>query len=343
MFSKYIIDWYSEFGRELPWRNTKDPYLIWISEIILQQTRVAQGYNYYLRFIDRYPTVQKLAESSEQEVLKYWQGLGYYSRARNLLAAAQSISGNFPSTYADVISLKGVGEYTAAAICSFAFDLPYAVVDGNVYRVLSRYYGVSTPINTSKGKKEFSELAQGLIDKKYPAKYNQAIMDFGAIQCTPKSPKCQECPLVDSCVAYNESKIQDLPVKQGKTKVRNRYFNYFYIIDTDGSIFLNKSIGSDIWKNMFDFPLIETEKSVELGELLNQESFLSDLNLSDISSVVQNYQHVLSHQKIFAKIYTVKLTKKYINLTNYLKINIDDLDLDPVPKLIHQFLQNIVE
>lgn len=343
MFSKYIIDWYSEFGRELPWRNTKDPYLIWISEIILQQTRVAQGYNYYLRFIDRYPTVQKLAESSEQEVLKYWQGLGYYSRARNLLAAAQSISGNFPSTYADVISLKGVGEYTAAAICSFAFDLPYAVVDGNVYRVLSRYYGVSTPINTSKGKKEFSELAQGLIDKKYPAKYNQAIMDFGAIQCTPKSPKCQECPLVDSCVAYNESKIQDLPVKQGKTKVRNRYFNYFYIVDTDGSIFLNKRIGSDIWKNMFDFPLIETEKSVELEELLNQESFLSDLNLSDISSVVQNYQHVLSHQKIFAKIYTVKLTKKYINLTNYLKINIDDLDLYPVPKLIHQFLQNIVE
>lgn len=343
MFSKYIINWYSEFGRDLPWRNTKDPYRIWISEIILQQTRVAQGFDYYMKFIDRYPTVKELAKSSEQEVLKYWQGLGYYSRARNLHTAAQSISGDFPSTYTDVINLKGVGEYTAAAICSFAYDLPYAVVDGNVYRVLSRYFGIDTPIDSSKGKKEFKELAQELIDVKQPALYNQAIMDFGAIQCTPKSPKCTECPLIESCIAHNSSLVSALPVKQGKTKVRDRYFSYFYIIDVDGSIYLNKREDNDIWKNMFDLPLIETPTDVDLSVLLKEKSFLSALNIEEIKSDFKIYQHILSHQRIHAKIYTVKLTKKGRNAFGYLKINPNDISLYPIPKLIHQYLLDTLE
>ena len=207
-FSKTLLDWYAENKRDLPWRNTTDPYLIWISEIILQQTRVAQGYEYFLRFIKRFPDVASLAAASEDEVMKYWQGLGYYSRARNLHAAAQSMKGVFPKTYAEVRALKGVGDYTAAAICSFAYDMPYAVVDGNVYRVLSRYFGIDIPIDSTEGKKTFTTLAEEMLDKSRPADYNQAIMDFGAVRCTPQSPDCLFCPLSGSCQALSEGKVQ---------------------------------------------------------------------------------------------------------------------------------------
>ena len=230
-FSRKLIDWYRENGRDLPWRRTKDPYLIWISEIILQQTRVAQGYDYYQRFVTRFPDVYALAAADEDEVMRYWQGLGYYSRARNLHAAARSMAeaGGFPVTYAGVRALKGVGEYTAAAICSFAYDMPYAVVDGNVYRVLSRWLGIDTPIDSAEGKKLFVQVADELLDRGRPDLYNQAIMDFGALQCTPVAPDCLFCPLNDSCVARLKGIAGSLPVKQHKTKVTDRYFNYIYV------------------------------------------------------------------------------------------------------------------
>lgn len=229
IFSEKLIAWYAENKRELPWRDTTDPYIIWISEIILQQTRVAQGYDYFLRFIHRFPNVTALAEAPEDEVMKCWQGLGYYSRARNLHVAAKSMNGVFPATYEGVRALKGVGDYTAAAICSSAYGMPYAVVDGNVYRVLSRYFGIDTPVDSTEGKKLFAALADEMMDKSQPAVYNQAIMDFGAIQCTPQSPNCLFCPLVDSCSALKEGTITKLPVKQHKTKTTNRYFNYIYV------------------------------------------------------------------------------------------------------------------
>ena len=232
-FSRKLIDWYRENGRDLPWRRTKNPYLIWISEIILQQTRVAQGYDYYQRFVARFPDVFALAAADEDEVMKYWQGLGYYSRARNLHAAARRMAeaGGFPVTYAGVRALKGVGEYTAAAICSFAYDMPYAVVDGNVYRVLSRWLGIDTPIDSTEGKKLFVRIADELLDCECPGLYNQAIMDFGALQCTPVAPDCLFCPLSDFCVARLKGIASSLPVKQHKIKVTNRYFNYIYVRD----------------------------------------------------------------------------------------------------------------
>ena len=259
-FADKLIGWYEENKRDLPWRDTKDPYRIWISEIILQQTRVAQGYDYFVRFMKRFPDVFTLAEAEEDEVMKYWQGLGYYSRARNLHAAARSMAeaGGFPVVYQDVLALKGVGEYTAAAICSFAYDMPYAVVDGNVYRVLSRWMGIDAPIDSTQGKKLFAQVAQELMDKKRPAIYNQAIMDFGALQCTPSSPNCLFCPLSDSCLALAQGKVDALPVKQHKTKVTNRFFNYIYV-RTGGYTFIRKRTGNDIWKNLYEPLLIETD------------------------------------------------------------------------------------
>lgn len=342
MFSKYIINWYNSNGRDLPWRNTRDPYKIWISEVILQQTRVDQGYDYYNRFINRFPTVSDLANAEEFEVLKYWQGLGYYSRARNLHAAAKSIVGEFPKDYKEVIALKGVGEYTAAAICSFAYGMPYAVVDGNVYRVLSRYFGVDTPIDTTKGKKEFAELAQELIDKNEPAIYNQAIMDFGALQCTPKQPLCLYCPLIDSCVAYNEGKIDKLPFKQGKVKVRDRFFNYFVFIADDGYTLLNKREHNDIWKNMYDFPLIETPNQTDLSILLGQELF-ENLRVEDVKTVIQDCKHILSHQRLHTNIYKIAV-KDIDNISGqFLKIKLEDLNLYPMPKLVYQFIPKLLE
>lgn len=262
-FGRILIEWYQDNRRDLPWRRTKNPYLIWISEIILQQTRVAQGYDYYQRFVKRFPDVFSLADADEDEVMKYWQGLGYYSRARNLHAAARSMAeaGGFPKTYKEVLALKGVGEYTAAAICSFAYGMPYAVVDGNVYRVLSRWLGIETPIDSTEGKRIFAEVAAELLDKAQPGLYNQAIMDFGALQCTPVSPNCMFCPFIDTCVARQKGLVDTLPVKLHKAKVTNRYFNYIYV-RMGAHTLINKRTGNDIWKNLYELPLIETESEV---------------------------------------------------------------------------------
>lgn len=340
-FSDRIIEWYKINKRDLPWREISDPYLIWISEIILQQTRVAQGYDYFLRFTERFPTVNSLAQADEDEVMKYWQGLGYYSRARNLHTAAKSIKGNFPDRYSDVLALKGVGEYTAAAICSFAYNQPYAVLDGNVYRVLSRYQGIDIPIDSTEGKKLFSALANEYLDKSQPAVYNQAIMDFGALQCIPGSPDCSVCPLVETCVAYSTNQVTSLPFKQHKTKVSNRYFNYIYV-RMGAYSFLNKRTGKDIWKNLFELPLIETEQVMEEKELISnsefQQLFAKDEKPS-IRCLCKNVKHVLSHRIIYANFYEVILPENSSSFSSFQKIEIADIDRYAVPRLIHSFFE----
>lgn len=343
-FSEILINWYREHKRELPWRESSDPYLIWISEIILQQTRVVQGYDYFIRFIKRFPDVTSLAEADEDEVMKFWQGLGYYSRARNLHAAARSMNGVFPKTYPEVLALKGVGEYTAAAICSFAYNMPYAVVDGNVYRVLSRYLGIETPIDSTEGKKLFASLAGEFLDKSRPAVYNQAIMDFGAIQCTPQNPACLFCPLAGSCMALSKSMVAQLPVKQHKTKTTERFLNYIYV-RAGACTFINKRTGNDIWKNLFELPLIETASSVTEEELLVLPEFIKLFDKEEVPvvrSICRNVKHVLSHRVLYANFYEVVLPEKTKSFSSYLKIKTSELEQYAVPKLIHAFLEKYV-
>ncbi len=307
IFSEQLINWYLLNKRELPWRDISDPYKIWISEIILQQTRVNQGLSYYERFIQRFPTIAALSAADEDEVLKYWQGLGYYSRARNLHAAAHSITtlhnGIFPANYPDVLKLKGIGEYTAAAICSFAYGLPYAAVDGNVYRVLSRFFGIETPIDSNEGKKEFSELAQELLDKKRPGLHNQAMMDLGAIICTPSSPTCYECPLQEGCYSFAHQSWTNFPVKKQKIKQRNRYFYYFYITGKSGKTYLHKREKNDIWKNLYELPLVETGYPLPEEEIQEKSAFLplkTEFNNLQLKKIHPTIKHVLSHQHIYA-------------------------------------------
>lgn len=342
--SSMLCRWYDVNKRDLPWRNTTDPYLIWLSEVILQQTRVDQGYSYYMKFINRFPTVDLLARADEDEVLKLWQGLGYYSRARNLHAAAKYISGEldggFPVSYKDVLALKGVGEYTAAAIVSFAYNQPYAVVDGNVYRVLSRVFGVPDAIDSLKGKKIFKEIAESVLDRRNPGLHNQAIMEFGALQCVPMSPDCANCPLSMICVAYSQKRVAYLPFKEGKQKTRNRYFHYFDC-HYDDSSFLHKREGKDIWHGLYEFPLIET--SEEMGiELLSQEVSYKEMFADtkfDIKYMMK-LKHVLSHQVIHATFYKVKLKNdKFSDL--FLKISTDELDAFPVSRLVHKYMESI--
>ena len=343
-FSEILINWYREHKRELPWRESSDPYLIWISEIILQQTRVVQGYDYFIRFIKRFPDVTSLAEADEDEVMKFWQGLGYYSRARNLHAAARSMNGVFPKTYPEVLALKGVGEYTAAAICSFAYNMPYAVVDGNVYRVLSRYLGIETPIDYTERKKQFASLAGEFLDKSRPAVYNQAIMDFGAIQCTPQNPACLFCPLAGSCMALSKSMVAQLPVKQHKTKTTERFLNYIYV-RAGACTFINKRTGNDIWKNLFELPLIETASSVTEEELLALPEFIKLFDKEEVPvvrSICRNVKHVLSHRVLYANFYEVVLPEKTKSFSSYLKIKTNELEQYAVPKLIHAFLEKYV-
>ena len=344
IFSKAIIEWYEENKRELPWRETSDPYLIWISEIILQQTRVAQGYDYFMRFIRRFPDVRTLAEADEEEVMKYWQGLGYYSRARNLHAAAKSMQGTFPKTYEEVRALKGVGEYTAAAICSFAYGMPYAVVDGNVYRVLSRYFGIDTPIDSTEGKKLFAALAQEMLDKQHPALYNQGIMDFGAIQCTPQSPNCLFCPLAESCAALAKGLVAKLPVKQHKTKTTNRYFNYVYV-RAGAYTYISKRTGEDIWKNLYELPLIETQAALPKEEFLALPEFRAMFAEGEeivVRSVCRDVKHVLSHRVIYANFYEVTLPEESASFGDFKKIKADELGRYAVSRLVHAFIEKYV-
>jgi len=346
-FADKLIGWYEENKRDLPWRDTKDPYRIWISEIILQQTRVAQGYDYFVRFMERFPDVFTLAEADEDEVMKYWQGLGYYSRARNLHAAARSMasSGGFPATYEGVLALKGVGEYTAAAICSFAYDMPYAVVDGNVYRVLSRWLGIDTPIDSTSGKKEFAQAAQELMDKRRPALYNQAIMDFGALQCTPASPDCLFCPLADSCLALAQGRVDALPIKQHKTKVTHRFFNYIYV-RTGGYTFIRKRTGNDIWKNLYEPLLIETDTDFSENEAAFEQKLLDVLGETPkcfLKPVKMGVKHVLSHRVIHANFYELHLPDDFGSLEGYQKVPEEDLHKFAVSNLVYHFFSLILE
>ena len=346
-FSRKLIDWYRENGRDLPWRRTKNPYLIWISEIILQQTRVVQGYDYYQRFVARFPDVFALAAADEDEVMKYWQGLGYYSRARNLHAAARRMAeaGGFPVTYTGVRALKGVGEYTAAAICSFAYGMPYAVVDGNVYRVLSRWLGIDTPIDSAEGKKLFVRVADELLDRERPGLYNQAIMDFGALQCTPVAPDCLFCPLNDSCVARLKGIAGSLPVKQHKNKVTNRYFNYIYV-RMGVHTFINKRTGNDIWRNLFELPLIETPVAVSEEDFLVLPEFkalFAPKELPVVRSVCRDVKHVLSHRVIYANFYIVDLPEDSHSFAAYQKIKAEELEQYAVSKLVHAFIEKYID
>lgn len=346
-FSDILLEWYRDHKRILPWREVKDPYLIWVSEIILQQTRVAQGYDYYARFVQRFPTVKVLAEADEDEVMRYWQGLGYYSRARNLHAAARSLSdGRFPTTYEGVRAMKGVGDYTAAAICSFAYGMPYAVVDGNVYRVLARYFGVDTPIDSTAGKKTFATLAQEMLDKRHPGDYNQAIMDFGALVCTPQSPGCLLCPLSDSCAALAAGQVSFLPVKQHKTHQTNRFFNYLWVRMGNHTL-IRKRTADDIWKNLFEFPLVETDKDLGIEEFLKSEAwteFQREYPQAVVKPLRRNVKHVLSHRILYVHFYEVTLPDTVQTVfPGYLCVHLDDLEQYAFPRLLHAFLEKHIK
>ncbi|WP_405400574.1 A/G-specific adenine glycosylase [Maribacter sp. Asnod2-G09] len=343
-FSSKILDWYHENKRSLPWRESTDPYKIWLSEIILQQTRVAQGTPYYLSFVENFPTVYDLANANEEQILKLWQGLGYYSRARNLHAAAKMVvkqyDGKFPDNYKKLLTLKGVGDYTASAISSICFNEAQAVVDGNVYRVLSRYYGIDTPINSTEGIKYFKSLAQKVMDPANIRDYNQGIMEFGAIQCSPKKPLCLHCPLNDSCVALEKGLVDALPVKLKKTKVRNRYFNFLIPIykDAEGNQFtsIHQRIGKGIWQNLWQFPLLESDNALEIEDItIRYKEVLVNMQSNEVLAYNENaIVHKLSHQHLHTKFWLV-----YINDDFADKIPVEKISDFPVPVLIADFIK----
>ena len=373
-FANTIISWFRENGRALPWRETRDPYAIWLSEIILQQTRIAQGWEYWERFMAQYPTVEDLAAAHEDEVLKLWQGLGYYSRARNLHTAAKQIValGHFPDTLEGIKQLKGVGDYTAAAIGSFAFDIPAAVVDGNVYRVLARYFGIDTPINSTQGKKEFAALAQSLLPSSKAsdfqsslslvAAYNQAMMDFGAIQCTPQSPKCQLCPLAETCEAMRTNRVAELPVKQKTMKVKTRHLSYIYI-RCKGETAIHRRGEGDIWQGLWEpfnasdiaeacaspssaqVSLSSTKFSTSLTKLSSfKKELAADLHLSNVDALqllAQDVKHVLTHRILFADIYLLETDAHPQLPDDYIWIKEEEIEDYGIPRLIELLLEKI--
>ena len=338
-FHLLITDWYRQNARSLPWRNTKNAYFIWLSEIILQQTRVNQGLNYFLKFQNNYPTVKHLAQASEQEVLSDWQGLGYYSRARNLHFTAKIVAneynGIFPSSFNAIKKLKGIGDYTASAIASFAFDLPHAVVDGNVFRVLSRLYDIEIPIDSNEGKKFFDSLAKELLGENPPAIHNQAIMEFGALQCVPANPNCEICPLVLQCLAFKNKTITERPQKRGKIIPKNRYFHFLQFEDGE-NILLEKRIGKDIWQHLFQFPLIETNNMSQLEEI--KDLLIERFKITP-SSVSNQIKHILTHQRIYAHVWRFdSLPKENEFDENWIKVNLTDLINYPIPRLLDRYL-----
>lgn len=325
-FSKTILNWYAINGRELPWRQTTNPYAIWLSEVIMQQTRIAQGTAYWERFMKRWPNVHELAKATEDEVLREWQGLGYYSRARNLHKAAQQIVGlgRFPQTYKELKQLKGIGEYTAAAISSILFAEPVAVVDGNVYRVLARYFGIDTPIDSTEGKKVFKAMAQEYLPKEAPAAYNQGLMDFGAIQCTPTSPNCEVCPLIDTCFAANNNKVAELPVKAKKTKQRERHFSFIYI-RCNGKTAIRRRGAGDIWQGLWELPTKEL-----LGNAIENATLIK-----------KNVKHILTHQIIFADFYLLETDTPPILPADYIWIKESEIERYALPRLIDLLVKSL--
>lgn len=370
-FSNQIISWFRENGRALPWRETRDPYAIWLSEIILQQTRIVQGLEYWERFMAQYPTVEALAAASEDDVLKLWQGLGYYSRARNLHAAAKQIveMGKFPDTLEGIKSLKGVGDYTAAAIGSFAFDIPAAVVDGNVYRVLSRYFGIDTPINSTQGKKEFAALAQSLIpgggnEKIKPeafemelspiSAYNQGMMDFGAIQCTPQSPKCLLCPLAETCEALRNDRVAELPVKEKTLKVQTRRLTYIYIRcqeetsangeQAEPMIAIHRRGKGDIWQGLWEpYNASDFKKTpIEYHEDIEKMFHLPTASLNyGITRIAKDVKHVLTHRILLADFYLLETDGRFPLPADYIWIKESEFDQYGIPRLIEILLEKL--
>lgn len=382
-FANTIISWFRENGRALPWRETRDPYAIWLSEIILQQTRIAQGWEYWERFMAQYPTVEDLAAAHEDEVLKLWQGLGYYSRARNLHTAAKQIValGHFPDTLEGIKQLKGVGDYTAAAIGSFAFDIPAAVVDGNVYRVLARYFGIDTPINSTQGKKEFAALAQSLLPSSKAsdflslssasdslsssspvAAYNQAMMDFGAIQCTPQSPKCLLCPLAETCEAMRSNRIAELPVKQKTLKVKTRHLSYIYI-RCNGMTAIHRRGEGDIWQGLWEpfnaSDITEATASIASAQASPSSAkfspssaklspFKSELaaslhlsNVDGLQLLAQDVKHVLTHRILLADFYLLETEARPQLPDDYIWIKEEEIEDYGIPRLIELMLEKI--
>ena len=339
-FSNSLVQWYLQNKRDLPWRDTTNPYFIWLSEIMLQQTRVAQGLPYFMSFTEAFPTVFDLANAEEEQVLKLWQGLGYYSRARNLHRTAKyvanELNGIFPDNYSELLKLKGVGEYTAAAIASFSFNEPVAVVDGNVYRVLSRYFNLDNDISDSKSKKVFQSLAQEVLLKDKPALFNQAIMEFGALQCVPKSPDCESCIFSSSCGALQHKKVGQLPVKSKKTKVTNKYFNYLILKDETDQYIVQKREGKGIWENLYEFPLLETDVLMEPIEVENQLEKTDFFGQKAAEIYLLNesiINHKLSHQHLFIRFYLIRFDSKLPDsktLNEIIKL--------PFPIVIHNFL-----
>lgn len=340
IFAKRLIDWYLCNKRDLPWRNTKDPYQIWLSEIILQQTRVEQGKPYYFKFLEAYPNIVALANASEEEVLKLWQGLGYYSRARNLLTTAKYIAfelgGEFPKTHKELIKLKGVGDYTASAIASVCYNEAQAAVDGNVFRVLARIFGIDTPTNTSAGIKEFRQLAQELIDKDDPANFNQALIEFGSEQCKPRNPLCSTCPFASECIAFNRNKISQLPVKLKNLKIRKRHFNYLVFVSEAGRTLMQQRRGKGIWEGLYEFPLVETTAEASVENLVQEEGF-QNYSLRSLEGVSlfneQPIVHKLTHQHIYTKFWICQcedLPQKGISF--------EDANKYPMPVLIENFI-----
>ena len=353
-FSAVLLDWFARNGRDLPWRDTSDPYAIWLSEVILQQTRIAQGRDYWVRFMKQFPGVNDLAAASEDEVLRLWQGLGYYSRARNLHTAAKQIValGRFPDTFEEIKQLKGVGDYTAAAIASIAFGLPVAVVDGNVYRVLSRYFGIETPINSTEGKKEFAALAQSLLPKDAPSAFNQAMMDFGALQCVvaPGATKgedqlsfkiCVDCPLIESCAAYRTGRVNELPVKLKTTKIKTRHLTYIYI-RCNGETAIRRRASGDIWQGLWE-PYLAADVEFT-GDKSFNAGFPSIAGAErDFLPVLlrRNFKHVLTHRILLADFYLLETDSKPTLPDGYVWIREHDIERYAVPRLIEILLESL--
>ncbi|MEQ8324816.1 MAG: A/G-specific adenine glycosylase [Vicingaceae bacterium] len=338
-FSDDLLAWYEFNKRALPWRSTKDPYAIWLSEIILQQTRVDQGMSYYMNFLDKYQNVHELASASENEVLSLWQGLGYYSRARNMHKTAVIIDqngGKFPDTYESIMALPGIGPYTAAAIASFAFDLPYPVMDGNVIRVIARLFGIDAPVNKDAVLKELKKILKELFDKRHPAIWNQAIMEFGALHCTSSKPACGICPFALECIAFRMEKTHEIPYKEKKNKRKKRYFHYL-VIGNEKQIILRKRRGKGIWENLYDFPLVEKseEGTPDLGQLSEEVGAYR----SELSTMQDWVKHVLSHQDIYAKFYELNTPdpKQFLQ-GDWELADLEQIEQFPVPKLISNYL-----
>ena len=339
-FTTLLLQWWAIHQRQLPWKNTQDPYLIWLSEIMLQQTRVEQALPYYERLSAAFPTVKHLADASTDDLMRLWEGLGYYSRARNLHATAKHIAyqldGHFPNTYQQILQLKGVGHYTAAAIASFAYNLPHAVVDGNVFRVLSRVFGIETPIDSTKGKQQFTQLANQFLPPNRPADFNQAIMDFGAIQCTPK-PNCDTCSLQNICIAFEQKKTTTLPIKEKKIVKKERFFHYLLITNPQQQIYINRRTARDIWRHLYEFPCIETNKLLTNVELFPHINQLLQTNIA-IENTSKPYTQQLTHRTVHAIFHHITCRTTPTTPAEWQRIPAADLSQYPFPKIITQFL-----